>query len=125
MTSARSVRGTTSRRGRGSRTRPSGRCASRRERGTSQASWWPSTSCSRTRRRAWTPWRAALVRELVAKVQRVLDRGEVGAETAERLAEAIEAIRAELAGQDPAAVERFVLRMPRAYVLTVPPARGG
>ena len=72
---------------------------------------------------AWTPWRAALVRELVAKVQRVFDRGEVGAETAERLAEAIEAIRAELAGQDPAAVERFVLRMPRAYVLTVPPAR--
>jgi [protein-PII] uridylyltransferase len=72
---------------------------------------------------AWTPWRAALVRELVAKVQRVLERGEVGAETAERLAEAVEAIRVELAGEDPAAVERFILRMPRGYVLTVPPAR--
>jgi len=72
---------------------------------------------------AWTPWRAALVWELVGKVQRVLERGEVGTQTAERLADAVEAIRVELQGEDPAAVEPFILRMPRGYVLTVPPAR--
>ena len=31
---------------------------------------------------AWTPWRATLVRELVAKVQHVLERGEMGVEQA-------------------------------------------
>ena len=35
---------------------------------------------------AWTPWRRTLVRELVAKVQHVLERGEMGPELAERLA---------------------------------------
>ena len=32
---------------------------------------------------AWTPWRRTLIRELVAKVQHVLDRGEMGTELAE------------------------------------------
>ncbi len=72
---------------------------------------------------AWTPWRATLTRELVAKVQRVLERGEAGTETAERLAARSEAVRAALRGEDPSAVERFVGRMPRAYLLGVPAER--
>src|SRR5439155_11458867 len=31
---------------------------------------------------AWTPWRATLVRELVAKVEHMLERGEMGEEAA-------------------------------------------
>ncbi|HET8526190.1 MAG TPA: ACT domain-containing protein [Actinomycetota bacterium] len=69
---------------------------------------------------AWTPWRASLVRELVAKVRHVLERDDVGWGTAERLAARAEEIRATLAGEDPDGVERFLLRMPRGYVLTVP-----
>jgi [protein-PII] uridylyltransferase len=69
---------------------------------------------------AWTPWRAALVRELVVKVEHVLERGEIGADTAERLAERAEAVRAELQTEEPAAVDRFLLRMPRAYLLGLP-----
>jgi [protein-PII] uridylyltransferase len=72
---------------------------------------------------AWTPWRATLTRELVAKVQRVLERGEAGAETAERLAERAAAVREALGAEDPAAVERFLGRMPRAYLLGVPAER--
>lgn len=67
---------------------------------------------------AWTPWRAALVRELVAKVQHVLERGEGGMAAGARLAERAAAIRAALVDEDPAAIERFLLRMPRGYVLT-------
>lgn len=69
---------------------------------------------------AWTPWRAALVRELVAKVQHVLERGEVGADTAGRLAERADAIRDALAAEDPAALDRFIRRMPSGYLLGVP-----
>jgi len=72
---------------------------------------------------AWTPWRAALVRELVAKVQHVLERGEVGADTAARLADRADAIRAALATEDPSAVDRFFLRMPRSYLLGLPVAQ--
>lgn len=72
---------------------------------------------------AWTPWRAALVRELVAKVQHVLERGEVGADTAARLAERADAIRGALATEDPSAVDRFFLRMPRSYLLGLPVER--
>ena len=72
---------------------------------------------------AWTPWRRALVRELVLKVQRVFDRGEMGRELAERLTDRIELLR-ELLGDEPEAdVERFVMMMPRGYLLTVDPAR--
>ena len=69
---------------------------------------------------AWTPWRATLVRELVAKVRHVLERDDVGWGTAERLTARAEEIRGSLAGEDPEAIERFLLRMPRGYVLTVP-----
>jgi [protein-PII] uridylyltransferase len=72
---------------------------------------------------AWTPWRSALVRELVAKVQRVLDRGQMGVEVAEQLTERADEIRKALAAEDDALVERFLLRMPRAYLLGVPVER--
>ena len=69
---------------------------------------------------AWTPWRAALVRDLVVKIQHVLERGDVGPGTAERLTARAEAIRAALGSEAPDVVERFLLRMPRGYVLSVP-----
>ena len=72
---------------------------------------------------AWTPWRRALVRELVMKVQRVFDRGEMGEELAERLTDRIDHLRELLRGEPDAGVERFVLMMPRGYFLTVDPAR--
>jgi [protein-PII] uridylyltransferase len=72
---------------------------------------------------AWTPWRATLVRELVAKVQRVLERGQAGVETAERLSERRAAVRDALAKEDPDEVEEFVERMPPSVVLGVAPER--
>jgi [protein-PII] uridylyltransferase len=72
---------------------------------------------------AWTPWRATLVRELVGKVQRVLARGEAGAEVAERLADRADRLRELLADDLPGEVDRFLLRMPRTYLLNVRPER--
>jgi [protein-PII] uridylyltransferase len=69
---------------------------------------------------AWTPWRATLVRELVVKVQRVLERGEMGVEAAEQLARRAGSLRETLADENPAEVDRFLDRMPRSYLLTVP-----
>jgi len=70
---------------------------------------------------ARTAWRLALVRELAAKVRRVLERGEAGPETAMRLAERAAAVRALLPTVAPEELERFLERMPRAYLLAVPP----
>jgi [protein-PII] uridylyltransferase len=72
---------------------------------------------------AWTPWRRALVRELVTKVRRVFDRGEMGAELAERLTDRIGRLRDLLDREPEDEVERFILRMPRGYFLSVEPAR--
>jgi [protein-PII] uridylyltransferase len=72
---------------------------------------------------AWTPWRATLVRELVAKVQHALERGEMGHETAMRLGERAETIRQALRGQPLGEIERFLVRMPRNYLLAVPAER--
>jgi [protein-PII] uridylyltransferase len=72
---------------------------------------------------AWTPWRRALVRELVVKVRRVFDRGEMGAELAEELTERIGRLRDLLDAEPEDEVERFVLRMPRGYFLSVEPER--
>jgi [protein-PII] uridylyltransferase len=72
---------------------------------------------------ASTAWRATLARELVAKVQHVLERGEVGPDTSERLAERAHAIRHRLAAENATGVERFLERMPRTYLLTVPVER--
>jgi [protein-PII] uridylyltransferase len=72
---------------------------------------------------AWTPWRRTLVRELIAKVQRVFDRGDVGPEVAERLTDRIERLRDLLDVEPSHEVERHVLRMPRSYFLSVDPER--
>jgi [protein-PII] uridylyltransferase len=70
---------------------------------------------------AWTAWRQTLVRELVAKVDRVLDRGAMGRELAAELAARIDGVRELLSGEADADVDRFVLRMPRGYFLAVEP----
>jgi [protein-PII] uridylyltransferase len=72
---------------------------------------------------AWTPWRAALVRELVGKVQRALERGAVGPGVGERLVERTDEIRRLLASRDALDVERVLDRKPRADLLNVPPER--
>jgi [protein-PII] uridylyltransferase len=74
---------------------------------------------------AWTPWRQTLVRELVAKVQRVFERGDMGEELASQLAERVERVRTLLVSEPDAEVDRFVLRMPRGYFLSVDPAQVG
>jgi [protein-PII] uridylyltransferase len=68
---------------------------------------------------AWTPWRQALIRELVAKVEHILERGDVGPDEAEQLQARIADIRRLLAEESPEAVDRYVARLPRPYVLTV------
>jgi [protein-PII] uridylyltransferase len=72
---------------------------------------------------ASTGWRATLTRELVAKVQHVLERGAVGPDTSERLAERTRAIRKGLDAETVTDVERFLARMPHTYLLTVPVER--
>jgi [protein-PII] uridylyltransferase len=72
---------------------------------------------------AWTPWRQTLIRELVAKVQHVLERGDMGAELAERLATRTRELRGRLAGEPSPDVDRFLEAMPRAYLLSVEPER--
>jgi [protein-PII] uridylyltransferase len=72
---------------------------------------------------AWTPWRQTLIRELVAKVEHVLERGEMGTEIAEQLMGRIGRIRTLLADEPDAELDRFIRRMPRAYLLAVEPAR--
>jgi [protein-PII] uridylyltransferase len=70
---------------------------------------------------AWTPWRQALIRELVAKVEHVLARGEMGTDVAVDLEDRLRAIRELLGAEEPRRVEVFLERMPRPYLLTVPP----
>jgi [protein-PII] uridylyltransferase len=69
---------------------------------------------------AWTPWRATLVRELVAKVQRVLERGELGPGAADRLEALGAGLRDLLPDERAAEVDRFMERMPRGYLLATP-----
>ena len=72
---------------------------------------------------AWTPWRRSLVRELTVRVLRVFERGQMGTEIAERLADRLTRVRDLLSGEPEAAVERFLARMPRGYFLAVEPAQ--
>jgi [protein-PII] uridylyltransferase len=72
---------------------------------------------------AWTPWRRTLIRELVAKVQHVFERGEMGTELAGELTDRVRRLRQLLEGEPQTDVERFLQRMPRRYLLTVEPAR--
>jgi [protein-PII] uridylyltransferase len=71
---------------------------------------------------AHTPWRMALLRELVAKAQHVLEVGAMGTDRAALLRQRLEAIREHLAAEDPGAVDRYLERLPRAYVMAVSPA---
>ena len=68
-----------------------------------------------------TPWRLALIRELVAKIQHVLERGEVTTDTNARLQAARRAIADRLPALDAEAKEDFLSRMPPSYLLSVPP----
>jgi [protein-PII] uridylyltransferase len=72
---------------------------------------------------AWTPWRTALIRDLVTKVRHVLERGDMGQELATRLVQRTDRLREMLTDEPDAAVDRFVLQMPRAYFLAVEPDR--
>jgi [protein-PII] uridylyltransferase len=72
---------------------------------------------------AWTPWRETLVRELTAKIRRIFERGQMGEELAAMLAERTERVRDLLRGEPDGEVDRFILRMPRGYFLTVDPTR--
>jgi [protein-PII] uridylyltransferase len=72
---------------------------------------------------AWTPWRRTLIRELVAKVQHVFERGEMGTELAGELTDRVRRLRQLLEGEPEPDVERFLRRMPRRYLLTVEPTR--
>ena len=72
---------------------------------------------------ASTPWRQTLVRELVSRIEHVFARGAMGVELAHQLTSRVEAVRASLTSEPEAAVERFVLRMPRGYFLSVEPER--
>jgi [protein-PII] uridylyltransferase len=71
---------------------------------------------------AWTPWRQALVRELVAKVERVLGRREMGPDRAALLSARLDEIRTRLSEENHAAVEAWLARLPRPYILATEPA---
>jgi [protein-PII] uridylyltransferase len=70
---------------------------------------------------AWTTWRRSLLGELVARVARVLERGDMGEELAATLTDRIQRVRDLLDGEPEADVDRFVFRMPRGYFLAVEP----
>ncbi|HEX6845317.1 MAG TPA: ACT domain-containing protein, partial [Actinomycetota bacterium] len=72
---------------------------------------------------ASTPWRLTLLRELVTKIGRLFDRGDMGAELAATLAERVGRVRELLGAEPEPSVDRFVLRMPRGYFLAVEPDR--
>jgi [protein-PII] uridylyltransferase len=72
---------------------------------------------------AWTPWRQTLVRELVAKVERAFERGEMGEALAAELTDRIGRVRDLLTDEHERDVDAFVLRMPRGYFLTAEPAQ--
>jgi [protein-PII] uridylyltransferase len=72
---------------------------------------------------AWTSWRQTLIRELVAKVEHVLERGEMGTEIAGQLTGRIDRIRTLLEDEPGTDLDRFLQRMPRAYLLAVEPDR--
>jgi [protein-PII] uridylyltransferase len=70
---------------------------------------------------ATSPWRMALVRELVGKVQHVMEAGDMDRDRAAVLADRVEAIGRLLTREDPAAVRAFTARLPRPYLLSVEP----
>jgi [protein-PII] uridylyltransferase len=71
---------------------------------------------------AWTGWRQALVRELVSKVERVLQKHEMGPDRAVLLALRLDEVGALLGGANPQDVETYLARLPRPYLLATEPA---
>ncbi|HET6771577.1 MAG TPA: ACT domain-containing protein [Actinomycetota bacterium] len=69
---------------------------------------------------AWTPWRQALIRELVGKVEHVLTHGQIGRDAAGDLEARTAALRAALQDEGESAADAYIARLPRAYVLAVP-----
>jgi [protein-PII] uridylyltransferase len=69
---------------------------------------------------ARTPWRLGLVRELVSRIERVLEHGEAVPDHAVAAARG-PVLRAALDAADSAAVERFLARMPDRYLASVDP----
>jgi len=80
-----------------------------------------AADASSTGPHAWTPWRQALIRELVAKVERVLGR-EMGPDRAALLAGRLEEVRTRLGGENVEVVEGFLERLPRPYILSTEPS---
>ncbi|HUG87595.1 MAG TPA: ACT domain-containing protein [Actinomycetota bacterium] len=70
---------------------------------------------------ASTPWRMALVRDLVGKVQRTLDRGDEQPDVLATIADRLERAGALLAGEPQDAVAAYLDRLPRPYVLSASP----
>jgi [protein-PII] uridylyltransferase len=71
---------------------------------------------------AASPWRVALVHELAGKVRHVLEAGDMGPDRAALLDGRRAAVRELLAAEPALEVERYLDRLPRAYLTSVPPA---
>jgi [protein-PII] uridylyltransferase len=71
---------------------------------------------------ASTPWRLGLVRDLVAKVSRAFERGQMDPDRAGRLGRAEAAVRQALADRPAEMVERFLRDVPAGYLLWVTPS---
>jgi [protein-PII] uridylyltransferase len=70
---------------------------------------------------AATPWRLGLVRELVGRVEHILERHEMDHERAGELDTRVERVRTLLGSEPPGSVDAYVERLPHAYLLAVPP----
>jgi [protein-PII] uridylyltransferase len=70
---------------------------------------------------ASTPWRMGLVRELVGRVEHVLERRDMDHERAGELRSRTERARELLSSEQPEAVAGYLERLPRPYLLAVPP----
>ncbi len=70
---------------------------------------------------ASSPWRLALVQELAGKVRHVLEAGDMGPDRAALLEGRRAAVRELLAAEPAPAVDRYLERLPRAYLTSVEP----
>lgn len=70
---------------------------------------------------ASTPWRLGLVRELVGRVERVMERREMDVERASDLEARLARVRELLAIAPEVGVDAYLARLPRPYLLAVPP----
>ncbi|MFN2589572.1 MAG: ACT domain-containing protein, partial [Actinomycetota bacterium] len=70
---------------------------------------------------ASTPWRLGLIRELVAKVAHVFERGEATAERSESVEAMRARIRSALSGRPPELIDGFLANLTAAYFTSVQP----